>query len=94
MADANDRKRVVVTGIGAITPMGVGVEANWRGLLDGRSAVSHVQVFEAATYRTRIAGQVKPEDFARYCEGPGISHGWGRNTRFAKAAADQAESPS
>ena len=62
---ANER-RVVVTGLGAITPLGIGTERYWQGLLAGRSGVSRVEDFDCSAIATRIAAQVKdfrPEDY-------------------------------
>lgn len=58
--------RVVITGIGMISPLGIGTEANWSALLAGRSGVGPITRFDASDYPTRIAGEVKgfnPEDF-------------------------------
>ena len=54
--------RVVVTGIGLITPLGVGTEATWRGLLDGKSGIDRIQNFDPSSLRTQLGGEVK--DFA------------------------------
>jgi len=54
-----DRKRVVVTGVGAVTPLGLGASAMWDGLIHGRSGVGPITRFDAGTYRTRIAAEVK-----------------------------------
>ncbi|HXG20114.1 MAG TPA: beta-ketoacyl-ACP synthase II [Methylomirabilota bacterium] len=59
-------RRVVITGVGLVTPLGTGVEKNWQALLKGRSGIGPVTRFEAADFPTRIAGEVKdfhPEDF-------------------------------
>ncbi|HMU61103.1 MAG TPA: beta-ketoacyl-ACP synthase II [Gemmatimonadales bacterium] len=56
-----DTRRVVITGIGAITPIGIGVEALWAGLQRGESAVRTITRFDPAPFRTRIAAQV--DDF-------------------------------
>ena len=54
--------RVVVTGIGLITPLGVGTEATWRGLLEGKSGIDRIQNFDPSSLRTQLGGEVK--DFA------------------------------
>ena len=59
-------KRVVVTGIGPITPSGIGVQRFWDGLHSGRSPVAKVTRFDASPFRTTIAAQVhdfEPTDF-------------------------------
>jgi 3-oxoacyl-[acyl-carrier-protein] synthase II len=50
---------VVVTGIGMISPLGVGNDANWQGLLEGRSGIGPITKFDASEYACRIAGEVK-----------------------------------
>jgi 3-oxoacyl-[acyl-carrier-protein] synthase II len=54
-------RRVVITGIGAVTPIGIGVEGLWEGLRRGRSAVRGITRFDPSPFRTRIAAQV--DDF-------------------------------
>lgn len=54
-------RRVVITGIGAITPIGIGVEGLWSGLEGAKSAVREITRFDPAPFRTRIAAQV--DDF-------------------------------
>ncbi|NJD62043.1 MAG: beta-ketoacyl-ACP synthase II [Deltaproteobacteria bacterium] len=59
-------RRVVVTGVGAVTPLGIGVEPTWEAILAGRSGVSQITKFDTAEFSTKIAGEVKgfrPEDF-------------------------------
>ena len=59
-------RRVVITGIGIISPLGIGTEANWSALLAGRSGVGPITRFDTAGYPCRIAGEVRgfqPEDF-------------------------------
>ena len=60
------KRRVVVTGLGAITPLGVGVETSWQSLCQGKSGIGPITRFDATGFRTRIAGEVKdfnPLDF-------------------------------
>jgi len=60
------KRRVVVTGLGAITPLGVGAETSWQSLCQGKSAIRPVTRFDASGFRTRIAGEARdfnPSDF-------------------------------
>ncbi|MBF6559052.1 MAG: beta-ketoacyl-ACP synthase II [Candidatus Binataceae bacterium] len=52
-------RRVVVTGVGLVTPLGTGVEKNWAGLVAGRSGIGLIDRFDVADYPTRIAGEVR-----------------------------------
>jgi len=61
-----DRKRVVVTGVGLVTPLGIGVKTTWENLLNGKSGIEKITSFDASAFPTQIAGEVKgfnPEDF-------------------------------
>jgi len=61
-----EKKRVVVTGLGLITPVGIGVDASWHGLIEGRSGIGLITQFDASQFPTKIAGEVvgfNPEDF-------------------------------
>jgi len=60
------KKRVVITGLGIVSPLGVGVETNWEALIAGRSGVVPITKFDASHHKTQIAGEVKDfrsEDF-------------------------------
>jgi len=59
-------RRVVVTGVGLVTPLGTGVEKNWQGLMEGRSGISRITRFDCANFPSQIAGEVRdfnPEDW-------------------------------
>jgi len=86
-------RRVVVTGVGLLTPLGIGTEASWEGLRTGRSGIGPITQFDAAAFACRIAGEVKVFDPARYIEKKEIKK-MGRFIQFAIAAADCALSSS
>jgi len=61
-------RRVVITGVGLISSVGIGTSANWDALLSGRSGVAPITHFDAAAFTTRIAGEVKGFDPLQYME--------------------------
>jgi 3-oxoacyl-[acyl-carrier-protein] synthase II len=61
-----DPRRVVITGLGLITPVGVGVGTSWSGMTGGRSGIRRITRFDASAFQTQIAGEVDgfdPEDY-------------------------------
>jgi len=62
------QERAVVTGIGLIGPCGIGIEETWSALLRGRSGIGPITLFDASSFPTRIAGEVKGWDPLRYLE--------------------------
>jgi 3-oxoacyl-[acyl-carrier-protein] synthase II len=59
-------RRVVVTGVGLVTPLGIGVEKNWEALMAGRSGVGPITRFDASEFPARVAGEIpnfNPEDW-------------------------------
>ncbi|TFG36846.1 MAG: beta-ketoacyl-[acyl-carrier-protein] synthase II [Nitrospirales bacterium] len=84
-----EKKRVVVTGLGLITPVGIGVDASWHGLIEGRSGIGLITQFDASQFPTKIAGEVvgfNPEDFIETKEIKKMD----RFIHFAVAAATMA----
>ena len=60
------QRRVVVTGMGLVSPVGIGVEDSWKAIVSGKSGIGPITLFDASSYPTRIAGEVKgfePESF-------------------------------
>jgi 3-oxoacyl-[acyl-carrier-protein] synthase II len=63
------RRRVVVTGLGIIAPVGIGVDECWRNILGGRSGIGRITRFDASTFPSQIAGEVKGFDVTKYLSG-------------------------
>ena len=55
-------RRVVVTGLGLLTPLGWGVEHNWKGILEGRSGIGPITNFDTEGYGCTIAGEIPSVD--------------------------------
>ena len=56
------RRRVVVTGLGLITPIGNNVQDAWKNILSGRSGISEIDLFDVSSFASRIGGQIKDFD--------------------------------
>ena len=85
----HNKRRVVVTGLGAITPLALTAEETWQGLLEGRSGVDTITQFDASVFPCHIAGEVKgfdPRDYIPFKEARRIS----RASQLAVATAQQA----
>ncbi len=83
-------KRVVITGLGAVTPLGNNVRETWQALCSGRSGIRKITLFNAESFPTKIAGEVKNFDFDKWTR---ESHGLrelGRNSHFAFEAVAEA----
>jgi 3-oxoacyl-[acyl-carrier-protein] synthase II len=61
-----DHERVVITGIGAVTPLGLNVEDTWQGMIEGRSGVDYITLFDASGFPTSFAAEVKNFDPTEY----------------------------
>ncbi|MBR5883404.1 MAG: beta-ketoacyl-[Mailhella sp.] len=57
-----ERKRIVITGLSAITPLGNDIETSWEALLAGKSGIGPITLFDSTDYPTHIAGEVKNFD--------------------------------
>src|ERR1700691_2374774 len=81
------QRRVVVTGVGLVSPVGVGTEVTWKALLQGESGIGPISLFDPTGFSCRIAGEVKnfsPEDFIERKEIKKM----GRFIQFALAASE------
>jgi 3-oxoacyl-[acyl-carrier-protein] synthase II len=84
------RRRVVVTGIGCVTPLGNDVTSMWSALCEAQSGIGDITYFDASNFPTRFAAEVKDFDLAKYVSDPERFEHAGRNIRFAVGAAFQA----
>ncbi|HSM12715.1 MAG TPA: beta-ketoacyl-ACP synthase II [Thermoanaerobaculia bacterium] len=64
----SDRRRVVVTGVGLVSPLGIGTSETWQALLAGRSGIGRITRFDLTDFGTTIAGEVKDFDPTRWVE--------------------------
>ena len=62
----SDRRRVVITGVGLVSPLAVGTEATWSGLMEGRSGVGALTRVDASPYTSKIAAEVRDFDAERF----------------------------
>jgi 3-oxoacyl-[acyl-carrier-protein] synthase II len=83
------RRRVVVTGLGLVTPLGTGVEKNWERLVAGRSGVGPITRFDTSDVPVRIAGEVRDFDPDRFIERRDLKK-MDVFIQYAVAAADMA----
>ena len=81
------QRRVVVTGVGLLTSVGVGTEETWRAIRDGKSGVSRIEQFDASAFSCRIGGEVKQFDPLLYIEKKEVKK-MARFIQFAIAATE------
>lgn len=82
-----NERRVVITGLGVITPLGIDLETFWTNLKSGVSGIGPITAFDATEYDCRIAGEVKDFEPARYFKHPKDVRRTDRYTQFSMAAA-------
>jgi 3-oxoacyl-[acyl-carrier-protein] synthase II len=84
------RRRVVVTGMGCITPLGHTVDEIWDSMMASKSGIDWITHFDASKFPTKFASQVKNYNLAKYVDNPERFEHAGRNIHFAIGAARQA----
>src|SRR5437773_2135176 len=82
-------RRAVVTGLGVVSPVGIGADVAWDALVSGQSGVADITLFDASDHEIRIAGEVKGFDVTQYMDGKDARR-HDRNTHFAVAATGEA----
>lgn len=82
-------RRAVVTGLGVVSPVGIGADASWEALIAGRSGIADITAFDTTGYPIHIAGEIKGFDATAYMDGKDARR-HDRNTHLAVAAAGEA----
>ena len=90
MTQSKDRKRVVITGMGIVCPLGHDVETLWHGLLNGASGVAQNTIFDASTFPTTFDAEVKDYDYTKFTTRPELHADGNRGSRFVAGATAQA----
>ncbi len=82
-------RRAVVTGLGIVSPVGIGAEASWDALVSGRSGIERITLFDPTPFEVDVAGEVKNFDVSMYMDAKDARR-HDRTTHFAVAAAGEA----
>src|SRR5436190_21218109 len=84
-----NRRRVVVTGLGLVSPVGMGVKESWTALLETVSGIAPITLYDASKHSVRIAGEIKGFDAGKYID-PKAATRMDRFTQVACVAAAEA----
>jgi 3-oxoacyl-[acyl-carrier-protein] synthase II len=84
------KRRVAITGLGAITPVGNDARSTWQSLIEGKSGIGRIAIFDASTFPVRIAGEVKGFNLADHVRDPKLRRHLSRAGGFGVAAAQEA----
>ena len=79
MSNPANKRRVVITGLGVVSPVGIGVNTAWTNLVAGKSGVSKITKFDTTAFSSTIAGEVKDfnaEDFISAKDARRAWHPW------------------
>lgn len=85
----NQNRRVVVTGMGAVTPLGNNVADTWNGLRTGKNGIDHITLFDTEKFKAKLAAEVRRFDPGQYLDVNDVLR-TDRYTQFAAASAQQA----
>jgi len=89
LEEKKNSRRVVITGMGVVSSIGIGKDEFWKNLIVGKSGISEVKSFDTAKYNVHIGGEVKNFKPEKYIEWWRIGK-WGRATQFAITATKEA----
>src|SRR5207302_323530 len=83
----NNDRRVVITGLGVVTPVGNDLETYWKSLVEGKSGIGRIQAFDISNYDCQIAGEVRNFDPKPFFKNPKDIRRTDRFVQLAMAAA-------
>jgi 3-oxoacyl-[acyl-carrier-protein] synthase II len=86
----NQKKRVVITGMGLVCPMGHDVETVWQGMLAGKNGFNYTTIFDASTFPSQFCAEVKDYDLSKYIKNPQVHKHSNRGSGFAIGAVVEA----
>lgn len=84
-----DKRRVVITGMGLVSPVGNNVESSFKALVEGKNGIDFITLYDASNWKVKLAGEVKNLDFEKYIEKKEIKRA-DRVTNLALVAAHEA----
>lgn len=84
------RERIVITGMGLVCPIGNDIDTVWKNLLACKSGMAKTTIFDASTFPTTFAAEVKGYDFKNFTKNPDLHKNGNRHTKFAIGATAQA----
>ncbi|HZS47790.1 MAG TPA: beta-ketoacyl-ACP synthase II [Blastocatellia bacterium] len=84
------KRRVVITGLGAVTPIGIGVDKYWEGLVNGTCGISTISRYDVSSFATKIAAEVKNFNLGDYSETNAETSQLDRRIQYTMAAAEMA----
>ena len=90
MNQRSDDERVVITGMGWVTPLGHDLDTVWKQLMASGSGMAPITRFDASTFPTKFAAEVRDFDVNQFLDDPSVHEHAGPNTQFALGAARQA----
>ena len=90
MLEKDTTKRVVITGMGIVCPLGNDIKTLWQAILAGKSGVAKTTIFDASTFPTTFDAEVKDYDFAKYTKNPQLHEHSNRGSGFVIGAAIEA----
>lgn len=82
MNNKNNDKRVVITGMGIVCPMGYDVETVWQEMLVGKNGFAATTIFDASTFPTTFSAEVKDYNLSKHISKPEIHSSCNRSTGF------------